>query len=147
MSEINDYKIEIVKIISAGTTKIQEIVAYDKQPSKGYPLITVTISESENKFESNATNKRIFIFRIMIYDQISNNVDVGAWNSAVERAESNLSDIVSEILGVLDNNFTLNGIVDYVEATPSNWGYMETEKGFCRTAEILLRVNKSYLVA
>lgn len=142
---ITDIKKEIIKTIST-CQKVQEVVSFDKQPTKGFPLVTVVMHSNENVYESNVENMRTFIFRITIYEQISVNLTppINEWNNAVERAEIVLNTVVSEILEVLDKNYTLNDTVEKTDASPSVWAYNQTEQGWCRTAEILLRVDKSF---
>ena len=147
MSVINDIKTQIKETIEAHVDKVQEVANFDKQPVGGFPLVCITMSESENEFYSTANNMRTYIIKLVIYDQMSVNVSnptPSVWNTAAERAESNLCDVVSDILSVLDKHYTLDDTVDYVEATPSAWGYLEVENGWCRTAEILLRVKKQF---
>ena len=148
MSIISDIKLELVHIIDP-LAKIQDVADYDKQPAKGFPLVTITMAANENKFGSSAQNMRTFLFTITAYEQMQYNVDnpnASSYNAAVERAEHILADVVSDILNVLDDNITLNNTVEYMEAVPSSWGYMETEAGWFRTAQVDVRVNKYYLV-
>jgi len=149
MSAINDIKTQIKEIIEAHVNKVQYVATFDMQPTTGFPLVCITMSENENEFYSTANNMRTYIIKISVYEQMSLNVanpTPSVWNTAAERAESNLADVVSDILDVLDKHYTLDDIVDYVEATPSSWGYLELENGWCRTADILLRVKKQFNV-
>lgn len=149
MSAINDIKTEIKNIIVEHVTKVQQVVTYDKQPADGFPLVCITMSENENEFYSTAQDMRVYIIKITVYEQMAVNVSnpsASAWDTAAERAESNLSDVVQDILDILDKHYTLNDKVDFVESAPSSWGYLQLENGWCRVANINLRVHKQFNV-
>lgn len=148
--EIGYLKKTIMQVISSDVDTIQEVVDYEKTGFRGYPALTVTLSGSENSFISSAENMRTFIFMLRVYIEIENvpKLDTVSDN-AKQRAETITQQVVDQLLNAFDTTtrFTLSDVADYgVEAVPSRWGYALLPTGWCRIAEVELRVKRGYVV-
>ena len=149
--EIGYIKQNIIDEISSNLDTVQEVADYEKVGFRGFPAVTVTCSGNENLFYSSAENERTFIFTLRVFEQIEQvpNLDSVSDNSK-QRAENNLELVVDQILNTFDKTtrFTLEDTADNgIEAVPSRWGYALLPVGWCRTAEIEVRVKRTYLVS
>lgn len=145
--EIGFLKKTIKDIISADVDTVQEVVDYEKTGFRGFPAVTITCSGNENSFYSSAENERIFLFNIRVYQQIEQvpRLDLVSDNAKMA-AEAIMERAVDQILAAFDTTttFTMDGAADNgVEAVPSRWGYAELPSGWCRVAEIDLRIKRT----
>jgi hypothetical protein len=149
--EIGYLKKNIVQVISQDVDTIQEVVDYEKVGFRGFPALTVTCSGNENVFYSSAENERTFIFTLRIFEQLEQVPKLDAVSdNAKMRAEAIIERVVDQVLNAFDTTtrFTLTDSADNgVEAVPSRWGYALLPSGWCRTAEIEVRVKRTYTVA
>lgn len=137
--------------ISDDVTKVQETSNYEKNAYDGFPAVSVVCSGNENEYTSSAENRRVFAFNIRVYEQMNQNPDVAlddVEDSAKARAEVNVGEVVSELIDSFDKYFDLDGSVngDFIFASPSAWGYVQLDNGWCRTALINLQYNKDFNV-
>jgi hypothetical protein len=149
--EIGFLKKEIIRIISQDVDTVQDCVDYEKVGFEGYPAVTVTCSGNENSFYSSAENERIFLFTLRVYQQMEQvpRLDDSGADNAKQLAERILERAVDQILNTFDttNFFTLDGAADNgIEAVPSRWVYAQTPNGWCRMAEIELRIRRTKIV-
>lgn len=148
--EIGYLKKEIIALIGLVDT-VQEVVNYEKTGFGGYPAVTVTCTGNANSFYSNAENERTFEFMIRTYVGLEKKPSLDSVTDPVkQKAEAIMERVVDQIINVFDTTttFTLGGAADNgVEAIPSRWGYALLPDGWCRTAEIILRVKRTKLVA
>lgn len=144
MSAIKNIKRGIVSNISA-IPSVNKVYDYEKLNPDGFPAAIVTFSGTENEFFSNAENKRIYSYRVLVLAQIGQNRDA---LDQVEIAEQTIEDVTGDILDTMDSDITLdaNSQVIFVEAAVGEPGYAEYEGGWARTSEITLRVHSLYLV-
>lgn len=149
--EIGFLKQEIMRIISQDVDTVQDVVNYEKVGFKGFPAVTVTLSGNENVFYSSAENERTFIFTIRVYIQIENKAKLeSSTDNQKKLAEESMERVVDQILAAFDTTgrFTMDDAADNgVEAIPSRWAYALLPVGWCRTADIELRVKKIKLVS
>lgn len=145
--EIGFLKKEIKDVISADVDTVQEVADYEKTGFRGYPAVTITCSGSDNVFYSSAENLRTFIFTVRVYEQLEQVPAVDAVSDdAKMRAEAIIERAVDQLLVAFDTTtrFTLADAADSgVEAVPSRWGYVLLPQGWCRVAEIEIRVRRT----
>lgn len=148
--EIGYLKKTIRNIISEDVDTVQEVVDYEKGGFRGFPAVTITCSGNENTFYSSAENERTFLFLIRVYEQLEKVPELDqVSDNAKQRAERIMELTVDQILGAFDTTtkFTMDDVADNgVEAVPSKWGYAPLPMGWCRVAEIELKVKRIKLV-
>jgi hypothetical protein len=140
---INTIKTQIKNTLSAHCAGIQEIRTYNAIEFNGFPAVSVTTSDNVNDYETNTENMRTFAFKIRCFVPISN-AGQPVTEEKYERAERVMGDLVWSVINTLDNHYTLDGSVEYLDAAPSVWEYVEMQNGFTLMANILLKVHKSY---
>lgn len=144
MSLINELKKEVITQLSS-ITNVQEVSDYEKSSFSGYPAITVTCSGNENEFNSTGTNLRTFMFDIRCYEQIEKVPQLDTVSDkAKARAEAIMGDLVSEVVETFDKFYEFAQVADFMEAVPSEWGYVKINGGWCRTARVSLMVKKEF---
>ena len=134
---INDIRSSIVTLIESADS-VQSVYGFEVNPKQGFPAVTVFWSDNDADFHSNMENRRTFGFRIRIYQPTLGEVT----ESAKERGERIVSKVSSELLDIFDKNYTLNNEVDFCKATPSKGGYINSDLGWMRTAEITIKAIK-----
>jgi hypothetical protein len=150
--EIGYLKKNILQVISTDVDTIQEVSDYEKSGFRGFPAVTVTCSGNDNVFYSSAENERTFLFNIRVYEQleaIPKNELTAVADNEKQRAEAIVERVVDQLLNAFDTTlrFTLSDSADNgIEAVPSRWGYALLPVGWCRTAEIELRIKKTLIV-
>lgn len=138
---INQLK-TLIKNRLSSISDLQEIVEYEKTTFDGFPALTIVCSENENDYYTNNENERIFAFRLIVYEQIGNDITS---DPAKKRAEEIVGDLVSDILDSLDNYSKSTDWGDgWLEAIPSRWGYAQIGEGWARYAEITVRVHQLF---
>ena len=144
MSAIKNIKNGIVSQLSAVST-LAKVYSYEKLNPEQFPCAFVTFASNENEFFTNAENKRVYGYRILVLAQIGQD---RTSTDRVELAEQVIQDVTGDILDKLDSNITLddNGEVVYVEASIGEPGYVEYEGGWARSVEITVRVHSIFLV-
>lgn len=143
MSASNNIKADIIDKLSA-LPSLNKVYAWERQP-QGFPAAFVTFKGTENEFFTNAENKRIYVFRILMIALIGR--DRTATNEA-ELAEQQIQDMCGEAIDAFDSDIDLghNGQVVFVEAAIGEPGYIEFEAGWARSAEVTVRVHSIFLV-
>lgn len=148
--EIGFLKQEIARIISQDVDTVQDVANYEKGKFNGYPAVTITMTGNENSFYSSSENERIFIFTLRIYIQLEQKPKLESVSDPQKKlAEEIMERVVDQLLNAFDttNRFTMDDSADNgVEAVPSRWGYALTPSGWCRTAEIDLRIKRTKVV-
>lgn len=144
MSAIKVIKKQIINKVSA-VSSVNKVYDYEKVNPDGFPAVFVTFSGSDNEFFTNAENKRVFTYRVLVL------VPLGQDNitpDAVEQAEQAIQDVTGDILDAMDSDITLDDSaqVVFMEAAVGEPGYVSYEGGQARSSEILLRVHSVYLV-
>lgn len=144
MSAINDIKRGVVTKIAA-VSSVNKVYDYEKINPDGFPAAFVTFQGTENQFFTNAENKRVFIYRILILCQIGQDASNTV---ALEQAELTIQQITGDILDTMDSDITLdnNTEVIFVEAAVGQPGYVNYEGGMARSSEITLKIHSIYLV-
>lgn len=147
MSASNNIKKELIKKISA-CGSVNKVYGFEKINPTGFPAVFVTVAGVENEFFTNAENKRIFGFRALVLFQGGQNLLAQAQSDQMEEAELGIQDLLGEIIDAVDSDYTLGDYIQvlFVEAAVGEFGYVEYEGGWARTAEINLRVHSIYVV-
>lgn len=140
---INTIKENIKTIISTNVSEVQEIKTYPSLEFNGFPAIQIYLGQNENVFETSAENMRTYEFKIECFVSVANDINV-VTEDKHERANRVMGDLIDSVINALDNNSTLGNTVEFLEATPSVWGYENIQNGLCLVSEIILRVHKSY---
>lgn len=144
MSAIKNIKQGIITNLSA-ISSMNKVYDHEKVNPEGFPAAFVTFSGTENEFYTNAENKRIYVYRILVLAQIGQDTSSTA---RVEQAEQTIEDCVGDILDTFDSDITLdaNSQVIFVEAAVGQPGYVDYEGGVARSGEVTIRVHSLYLV-
>lgn len=144
MSAIKNIKNGIIRKLSAIST-INKVYDHEKLNPAGFPCAFVTFAGSENEFFTNAENKRVYSYRILILVQIGQD---RSNSDRVELAEQAIQDITGDVIDNLDSDITLsnNSQVVFVEASIGEPGYYEYEAGWARGVAITVNVHSIYIV-
>lgn len=144
MSAIKQIKQEIVNKLSA-VDSLNKVYNFEKMNPDGFPAAFVTFTGSDNEFFTNAENKRVYSYRVLVLAQIGQNRDTP---DQVDKAEQVIQDVLGDVLDAFDSDITLrdNVQVIYSEAAIGESGYMEYEGGWARSAEITLKIHSIYVV-
>jgi GAF domain-containing protein len=144
MGAIKIIKNELVSQIAAIST-INKVYDHEKLNPTGFPCAFVTFAGSDNEFYTNAENKRIHSYRVLVLAQIGQDRDN---TDRVELAEQAIEDITGDILDALDSNITLddNTQLVFMEAAIGTPGYFQYEAGWARGIEITVKVHSIYIV-
>lgn len=140
-TDINAIKKEIMDRISDTITTVQDVADYHKVNFRGFPAVTVTMSENDNEFWSVGENQRAFNFDVDIYYQIARNVQ-NVDDTAMQSSERIMGNVVSQIIDSFDSFTEFDNQATYVKASPSAWDYAEIGEGYARHARIKIQVVK-----
>lgn len=144
MHAIKAIKTEIIKKLTNVST-LNRVYSYERINPEGFPCAFVTFASNENEFFTNAENKRVYGYRVLLLAQIGQNRSSA---DRVQAAEEAIEEAVADVLDALDSDITLGGNsqVIFVEAAIGEPGYVEYEGGWARSAEITIRVHSIYVV-
>lgn len=144
MHAIKAIKTEIMKKLTNVST-LNRVYSYERINPEGFPCAFVTFDSNDNEFFTNAENKRVYGYRVLILAQIGQD---RSNSDRVQAAEEAIEEAVGDVLNSLDSDITLgsNSQVLYVEAALGQPGYVEYEGGWARSAEITIRVHSIYVV-
>jgi len=118
-------------------TDIKEVWNFDKGKFTGYPAAVVFPSENKSAFETTTQNRREYVFTIRIHQSMES---TGATDH--EKADRILRETIDAVITAFDADYSLGGVVNFCQATPSAWGYQTRESGAVRVAEITLTCVK-----
>lgn len=143
MSAIKNIKKEIIRNLSA-IDSIGKVYGYEKVNPDAFPAAFVTFNGMDNEFFTNAENKRVYTYRVLILVPIGS--DGGT--DILDTAEAVIQDVTGDILDTMDSDITLDETseVVFMEAAVGEPGYVEYEGGQARSSEILLKIHSVYLV-
>lgn len=147
MSAIKNIKSQIIDKISA-LPDFNKVYAYERLNPAGFPAAFVTFQGTENEFFTNAENKRVYVYRILVLFQLGS-VPLGdVASNVLEEAEEAIQDLVQEAIDVIDSDYTLGdyGEMIFTEAAIGEPGYVEWEGGVARSAEVTLRIHSVFVV-
>lgn len=144
MSAIKNIKLGIIRNLSA-ISSVNKVYGHEKINPDGFPAVFVTFAGTENEFFTDAENKRIYSYRILVLAQIGQD---RTNSDRVEAAEEVIEDVTGDILDTMDSDITLDNNVQvvFVEAAVGTPGYVEYEGGWARSADITIKVHSIYLV-
>lgn len=142
---INTIKKEIINLISSNVSEVQDLRDFNALNFRGMPAISVTFSDNENDFVTTSENRRIFTFKIRCF-VLAGAASQPITDDKAQRVERVMGDLVWSVINALDADITLGGNVEWTDAAPSVWNYVDLQNGSCLMAEILLRVHKDRTV-
>lgn len=144
MSASNNIKADLIDKLSA-ISSFNKVYGWEKINPAGFPCAFITFAGADNEFFTNAENKRIYKYRVLILTMIGqdrNNTD------AAEKAEEQIQDLIGDAIDAFDHDITLgaNAQTLFVEAAVGDTGYIEFEGGWARSAELTINVHSIFLV-
>lgn len=147
MSASNDIKNAIMTKLSA-LPDFNKVYSYEKLQPEGFPAAFVTTTGVENEFHSTAENKRVYGYRVLILMQGGQGLPQDAPADVMDTAEQGIQELVGEAIDALDSDITLddNAQVVFVAASIGEYGYVEFEGGWARSAEVLINVHSIFIV-
>lgn len=147
MSVIKNLKLQIIERLSA-LTDFNKVYSYERLNPAGFPAAFVTFRGTENEFFTNAENKRIYTYRVLILFQIGNTPLEETATSILDQAEEAVQDLTEEAADAIDSDYTFDNDAEmiFVEAVQGELGYVEWEGGIARSSEVLLRIHSAYVV-
>lgn len=147
MSVIRDLKRQIITRLSA-LTDFNKVYSYERLNPQGFPAAFVTFQGTDNEFFTNAENKRVYQYRVLILFQIGNLPLEDTSSNVLEEAEEAVQDLVQEAVDAIDSDYTFSNDAEmiFVEAAIGELGYVEWEGGIARSAEVTLRIHSVYVV-
>lgn len=130
-------------IRTAINTKLQSLTgvgnplayAYDyhKLGLDGYPSATFEPSALSSQFETTHQNGRVYAFDIIIHQELRT---IGR-----DEAIGNLVSVSDAIIDAFDQDYTLGGVVDFIEAVPAEFGEVQTEDSVIAYSRITLKCH------
>jgi len=147
MSASQNIKKEIIKKLSA-LTDFNKVYGYEKLNPTGFPAVFVTTTGVDNEFWSSAENKRVYGYRVLILMQGGQGLVGDANDDVMDTAEQGIQELVGTAIDALDSDITLgdNAQVVFVEASIGEYGYVEFEGGWARSAVVDVKVHSVFLV-
>ena len=147
MGVIRSIKSELIGKISA-LPEFNKVYGYERLNPNGFPAAFITFAGQENEFFTNAENKRVYIYRLLILFQVGNTPLNETNPEEMEVAEEAIQDLVEDAIDAVDSDYTLGDSTEvlFVDAVVGEPGYVEYEGGVARSAEVTLRVHSIFLV-
>ncbi len=147
MGAFIDIKKEIINKLSA-LTDFNKVYSFEKLNPTGFPAVFVTATGVDNEFFTNAENQRVYGFRVLILMQGGQGLVGDASDDVMDTAEQAIQDLTDRAIDAIDSDYTLGDYIEvvYVEAAIGNFGYVEYEGGWARSAELTLKVHSIFTV-
>lgn len=147
MGVIRSIKQELITKVSA-LPEFNKVYGYERLNPNGFPAAFITFAGQENEFFTNAENKRVYIYRMLILFQVGNTPLSEVNPEEMEVAEEAIQDLVENAIDAVDSDYTLGLDVDvlFVDAVIGTPGYVEYEGGVARSAEVTFRVHSIFVV-
>lgn len=147
MGAFIDIKKEIINKLSA-LPDFNKVYSYEKLNPTGFPAVFVTATGVDNEFFTNAENQRVYGYRVLILMQGGQGLVGDAPDNVMDTAEKAIQDLTDRAIDAIDSDYTLSGAVEvvFVEAAIGNFGYVEYEGGWARSAEVILKVHSIFTV-
>tara|TARA_R110000868_G_scaffold39565_2_gene137697 strand:- start:556 stop:999 length:444 start_codon:yes stop_codon:yes gene_type:complete len=147
MGAFIDIKKEIINKLSA-LPDFNKVYSFEKLNPAGFPAVFVTATGVDNEFFTNAENQRVYGYRVLILMQGGQGLVGDAPDNVMDTAEKAIQDLTDRAIDAIDSDYTLSGAVEvvFVEAAIGNFGYVEYEGGWARSAEIILKVHSIFTV-
>lgn len=147
MGAFINIKKEIITKLSA-LPDFNKVYSFEKLNPAGFPAVFVTATGVDNSFFTNAENQRVYGYRVLILMQGGQGLIGDAPDDVMDTAEQAIQDLTDRAIDAVDSDYTLddNTQVVFVEAAIGDFGYMEYEGGWARSAEIILKVHSIYVV-
>ena len=77
MSVVSNFKKELINKISA-LSSVQQVYGWENNNPQGFPSVMVTNASVDGEFFSNAENRRVYAFRVMVLFDIGSNLQGAA---------------------------------------------------------------------
>ena len=137
MSDFKDIRAAIKAKIITSIDKAQTdcVYGYDKMTLEGMPAIIIVPSDNEADYGSTSNDRIVFAFKVRVYYERTEEDEQGSAEIATE-------EVVDQILDTFRERDVLGSVCDWLEPTPSVWGYEERGETLYRMAEITLRCIK-----
>jgi hypothetical protein len=135
LDTFNDLRQAILDKITSEETTIHTAYFEQRSEFEGSPVAVIGVSQNEALYNSSGADKMVFVFQIMIYIPLKENDDA-------HEVEINMGRAYWEVLRMFSARGCLGSAADFVEPTPSVWGFEERGSGIYRFAEINLRCVK-----
>jgi len=147
MGAFIDIKKEIINKLSA-LPDFNKVYSFEKLNPTGFPAVFVTATGVDNEFFTNAENQRVYGYRVLILMQGGQGLVGDAPDNVMDTAEKAIQDLTDRAIDAIDSDYTLSGAVEvvFVEAAIGNFGYVEYEGGWARSAEVILKVHSIFTV-
>lgn len=147
MGAFIDIKKEIINKLSA-LPDFNKVYSFEKLNPAGFPAVFVTATGVDNEFFTNAENQRVYGYRVLILMQGGQGLVGDAPDNVMDTAEKAIQDLTDRAIDAIDSDYTLSGAVEvvFVEAAIGNFGYVEYEGGWARSAEVILKVHSIFTV-
>lgn len=139
-------KYQLIKAISANSSAAK-VYGFEKLPLTQFPAVIVKTANLEGEFWTNATNMRVYSYRVTILYQVGNTPS-DVTEDRMQFAEDAVSQVVDEIINVLDSDYELGQyqLVRFIEAADGVYQPYEYEGGYAMGAELTIRVHTEYTV-
>lgn len=137
----------IVNKISA-LPDVAKCYGFDKLPIDQFPVVFVKNTGMDGEFWTNATNSRVYAYRILILYQIGL-TEANVTEDKLQFAEDAVAQVVDEIINALDSDYELGKdqpIVLFVDAADIAFNEYTYEGGYAKGAELTVRVHSEYFV-
>lgn len=113
-------------------SEIEVVYEYEANAADAYPAAMIIATGNDAEYASTNSNDRWFNFTVRIIQEIP--------QQGSAEAERILKAAVDNTITAIDNDFSLGGSVQMVEAVTSSWGRDDREAGIIRFADLLVRV-------
>lgn len=148
MSAIQNIKDEIINKLD-NLEDFNKVYGHEKLNPSGFPAIFVTFAGMDNEFFTNAENKRVYEYRILVLVQVGQKT-VGETSApdVTDEAEKAVQELTQRAIDALDSDYTLGdyGEMVYMEAVVGEPNYYEFEGGWARGIEFRVRIHSVYVV-
>jgi len=144
MSLVNDIRKGLVLVISK-SDKVQVVKNYPATKFEGYPAVCVIFNGLSSEAASNVENERSVNFKIDILEQCGRDLEN---LDAINRAESHIADVVTDIIDRIEDTYNLDG-ADSIDFTlPANSDepvFVETDAGYARKVSLFSTAHKRFI--
>lgn len=146
MSVSIDIKNQIKRKIET-CPSVQKVYGYEEVNPSGFPCVFVKATGMDGEFASNAENRRLYSYRILILFPLGQDIETPKQLNRLEYAENVVGTVVDEIINAMDTDIELEGSpVLFDNAADATWGTFPYEGGVAKAAELTLTVYTELVV-
>jgi hypothetical protein len=99
----------------------------------GYPSVTFEPSSLQSEFGTTRENMRNYAFEVIVHQELAT-----IWR---DEAISTLVDATDTVIEAFDQDYSIGGTVDYLEAVPAEFWEITTEDSVIAYARITLKCH------